>query len=230
MLQTKYSDKHPDVVNTKKQIEMLKQQIAQGGGRTVSKGRNTSLLVGASSDARGIRGQINDLNVEITRLKGENENLKSQVANLEKDIEAMPVVEQQLVKIRRDYDTVKKNYERLLEASKDAELQSNLVRSQKGAQFKIVEPPAVPVLPAGPDRLIVGAGAIGLSILVLCASPLLFFFINGSFKFRQEIESELGIDVLGVIPPMDSPDALLNKRRANTLSMAVSAVSGAVKR
>lgn len=227
VLQTKYSDKHPDVVNTKKQIDLLKQQLANGGGKASGFYRrgSASLLAGASTDARTVRAQINDLNVEISRLKNENSTLKDTIAKLQKDIEDMPAVEQQMVKIRRDYETVKKNYERLLGASKDAELQSNLVRSQKGAQFKIVEPAAVPVIPAGPNRLIVGAGALGLSLLVLCGSPILFFFLSSSFKFRQEVEDELGIDVLGVVPPMDSPDALLHKRRANTVSMFFSVAS-----
>jgi polysaccharide chain length determinant protein (PEP-CTERM system associated) len=219
-LQSKYSEQHPDIINTKRRIEVLERQIAATGS-----GAGKSPTVSLSKDSRTIRSQINELDVEITRLTKENKDLEATIQKLEADIEAMPAVDQQLVKIKRDYATVRDNYTHLLAASKDAELRHSLVRSQKGAQFKIVEPPVIPILPKGPNRtLIAGLGVLG-SFIILLVVPLMLYYVNHAFKFRDEVEKELDLQVFGVIPPMNSPDNLAEKRRLHLAALVVGILS-----
>lgn len=204
-LESKYSSKHPDVVNTKQRIATLEAQIRSG---TAPRGDAATGAGVVSRDTIDLQRQIGTLDIEIGRLNSENESLKKSISELEKNIEQMPLVEQQLIKIKRDYASVKANYERLLEASKDAEIQNRLVQSQKGAQFRVVEAPFRPELPAGPNRVLYYGLGLLLSLFVYLAFPILLLVINPSYKFRDEVEREIGIPVLGVVPGMESPQSI----------------------
>ncbi len=224
VLRSKYSDEHPDVIAAKSRMQALRGRLGGSGGKNDGKGPR---VVGqrASSEARGARREIADLNAELTSLNEENIHLKKSIEQLEKDIKEMPIKEQELIKIRRDYDNTKSNYERLSAAREDAVLQRDLVTSQKGTQFKIVDPPALPMLPAGPPRLIISAAAIGLGLALVLGLPLLFFATNSAFKFRDEVEAELGLSVMGIVPPMETPRAVMQGRKAVSASLAASVIS-----
>jgi len=224
VLRSKYSDEHPDVIAAKARIKALRQG---GAGGPIDKDGKGPKVVGTrvSPEARGVRREIADLESELTALNAENGQLKKTIEELEVDIKEMPIREQELVKIRRDYDNTKANYERLSTAREEAVLQRDLVNSQKGTQFRVVDPPAVPLLPAGPYRLVIAGGGLLAGLLVLFGLPMLLYFMNSGFKFRDEVETELGIPVIGIIPPMETPRATMQSRHAVSTSLVVSLIS-----
>ncbi len=219
VLLSRYSEEHPDVVNTRKRISALKAQVGRSGG---GGGGGTAVGRGSSAEARTLRIEAGEIEAQMKAISEENTRLKKDIAELEANIKLMPAKQQELIKITRDYDNVKSNYERLLAAREDAGLQTSLVKSQKGSKFKLVEPPVLPVIPAGPNRLLFFAAGLICGILVLVAVPLGLFFMNSSFKFRDELESELGIPVIGVLPTMDTPRAAALARRASSTSVVAS--------
>jgi len=207
ILKGRYSNKHPDVVATKKRIASLKAQVGKSGRK------GSKSIRGESGIARGIRREIDDTGVKIAALEQENSDLKQEISSLESNIKIMPVRDEELKKIRRDYNNDQANYQRLLEAKESASLQSNLVKSQKASQFRIVEPAERSHKPTGPNRpLLLGAGLL-LSILAGLAIPMLAFLTNGAFKFTGDLEDELGVEVIGVVPVMNSPQQAVENRR-----------------
>jgi uncharacterized protein involved in exopolysaccharide biosynthesis len=163
--------------------------------------------------------------VQIEALTQENAGLKKEVGQLNKDIKDMPIKDQELIKISRDYANVKENYERLLAAKSDATLQSSLVKSQKDTQFKVLDPPSRPVFPAGPPRIIIAAVGVLAGLALFFAIPVGLFFLNGGFKFREEVEDELEIAVIGIVPPMDTTQAKKLQRRAGATTFVASVLS-----
>ncbi len=218
VLQSKYSDEHPDVIKTKQRINALKNQLDQSG---VSKTRPTS----TSPVVRSIRSQITDVDAQLAALQKENAGLKRSIEELQKDIQAMPLKEQELLKIKRDYTNVKANYERLLAAKEDASLQNSLMQSQKASQFKIIEPAELPAFAAGPNRKLFLVSGIAVSVVLFVALLTLLYFLNGSFKDRDEMESETGLTVLGLIPPMATPETVAYEKRLTSVSVFASALS-----
>lgn len=101
-------------------------------------------------------------------------------------------------------------------------MQTNLVSSQKGAQFRIVEPPAMPVIPAGPPRLMIIMAGAAVAMACFLAVPILMFSLTGAYKFRDEIEDELNIPVIGVIPPLSTQRSAGANRRAIAFSLLTS--------
>ena len=222
VLRSKYSDEHPDVISAKSRIAALRSRVgerdASGKGPKVI-GRRVS------GEARSVRRSIGDLEAELASLNQEDAHLKESIVQLEKDIKEMPIKEQELIKIRRDYDNTKSNYERLSAAREDAVLQRDLASSQKGTQFKIVDPAALPMVPAGPPRMMIAGGAFVAGLLLLIGLPMAIYFTNSSFKSRDEVESELGLSVIGIVPPMETPRALMQTKRAMSTALVASAVT-----
>lgn len=209
ILKGRYSDKHPDVRATKKRIAALRAQVGSSSGKS----KSFKSIRGETVAARGIRREIGEMDVRIASLEAENKALKEEISSLESNIKVMPVREEELKKIRRDYDNDQANYQRLLQAKEEASLQSNLVKSQKSSQFRIVEPAERAYKPTSPNRPLLIAAGFLVSLLTALAIPMAAFFLNGAFKFTSDLEDDLGVDVIGVIPVMNSPQQAVENRK-----------------
>ena len=213
LLKSRYSEKHPDVIATEKRIKLLEASVGKSGG--VSMG-------GGSVEVRQIRREIGELEAQNRSIKKQNDDYQEVISKLEENMKAMPAKERELLTIRREYDMKRAAYDKLLAESDTASLQTSLVRSQKGSQFKIVDPPALPVLPSGPNRMLIAASGLIVGLLLLVAIPVGLYFVNDSFKFRDDAEKELGLEVLGIIPPMKTPAAKVLSQRASSTALLAS--------
>jgi len=220
VLTSRYSSKHPDVINTRKRIQSLRSQVSNPGAAKATGG----FVVGESVAARSVRRELEETGLKILSLEKENSRLRVEIEKLEQNIKVMPIREQELLKIKRDYENIQSNYSKLLSAKEDASLQSNLVKSQKATQFRIVEPAETPVEPAGPNRILIIAAGILAALAIFSLVPMVMYILNGSFKFRSDIEEELGLEVIGVIPPMITPRQVIENRKVVAFCSLVSLV------
>lgn len=218
VLKSKYSNRHPDVIKTKRRIAALKDQLA---GK--DPGKSTALR--ESPLARSLRARISEVDIQLGALKDENKVLKESIAQLQNDIQTMPLKEQELLKIKRDYANVKAEYQRLLAAKGKAALQGNLVRSQKASQFRIIEPAELPPYPSGPNRKLILVGGVVASAVLFVVIIAALFFLNGAYKDRSGLEAGIGLPVLGIVPPMPTPDSAAYQRRLTSVSIIASLVS-----
>ena len=118
----------------------------------------------------------------------------------EKRVEAIPVNEQMLTDLNRDYEISLQNYQSLLQKKLNSRLAENLEKKQKGERFRIIDPANLPEKPYKPNvtKLVfmgVGAGAgLGLGIV------LLLEFLNPAFRKEEDFEGVIDIPVLSTIP------------------------------
>ena len=225
ILKSKYTDQHPEVIATKKRIEALRAQL--GKSKPVGSKQSNTPRVNTQGAAAvlGVKRQLSEVDIAINALKDENDHLKKQAEELNADIQEMPLKEQELLKIKRDYENQKETYQKLTGERDSAGLQASMLRSQKATQLRVVEPPEKPISPAGPPRLLIALGGLVLALGLLVAIPVAIYFLNGSFRSKEEVEETLGVKVLGVIPPMYTPEATSAARRIQVVSGAASAVS-----
>lgn len=214
-LRSRYSEQHPDVIATKKRLEALKAQMAAGGDTHSSSARSGS--VSSNPMAINIRSEQNKLEVEITTRENENKRLKEQVAKLQEDIEAMPTKDQEMIKIKRDYENINSQYNKLLADRARVNFEADMYRNQAGTQIKLVNPAELPVIAAGPPRALIALAGIFAALAVFCSIPFGLFYVNNAYKFRSDIEADLGLPVFGVIPPInDAFDAKVDERLTET--------------
>ncbi len=212
VLQSKYTEKHPEVRSVKERIAAL-QASAPAADADARARLGSGVGSGISPLRLSLVRQINDLNVETSQLQQENQQLKTTIAQLEKDIKNMPSKEQELIAIRRDYDNVRANYERLLQAKQEAELQSKLNLTQRGAKFRIVDEAALPTQPSEKPGQKLALIGIGLGFASFFGMVLGLHFFGNSYKLSSELEEDTGIKVLEIIPPVVTAEVTSRNKR-----------------
>lgn len=224
LLRGRYSEKHPDVIALQNRIAQLEGKMKRGElPNTASKSVGPSL--GNTRESRLIRREISEVEVQNVRLQAEIKTLQAQIDELTKSLSTMPVQENALAEIERDYSTQKELYEKLMIEQAQAAMKVDLIQSQRGPRFIIIDPPTKPENPSGPPRLIIGIAGIVLGILILFCIPVAFYYFNSSFKFKKEAEAELPVPVLGVIPPLKTPTVTAQKRKSMATSFGTSLIT-----
>ncbi len=220
VLKTRYSDKHPDVIALEKRIEVYEGKVNRG--ENVGKGTSSSSLLGNTRESRLIRREMSELQVRNSALATENQGLKTKINDLDKIIQSIPIKEQELIEIERDYETTRQLYDKLSIEREKASLQANLIQSQRGSRFRIIEPPVLPRKPAGPPRLMILGGGILGAIAIFFGIPMAFFYFNSALKFKGDVATMLNLPVIGVIPPLVTPAVKSQNRKIMLTSLTTS--------
>jgi polysaccharide chain length determinant protein (PEP-CTERM system associated) len=201
-LQSRYSDKHPDVVRIKRLIAAAEkgEQTGSAEAGAAGSGRTTDTQRLISVQQGDLSTQLRLVEREILALREEKEKTQREIQDYRHRIESGPKVEQLFVDLRRDYQQASDNYQSLLQRKMQAQLAENLERTQKGEQFKIIDPANLPRTPSKPDvRKIL---PMGLIAALGCGFSLAFLleYLDRAFRSRKEVEAVLGIPLLVTVP------------------------------
>jgi polysaccharide chain length determinant protein (PEP-CTERM system associated) len=184
-LRAVYQDIHPDVQAINRQIASA-QVVVDGLQRAAAEQERTApetalAAAPAEKDPPGDDTSITQLKsqLEANRLDIEN-TLKNEaqqetvIAQYQSRLNLTPVREQQLASILRDYDLAKQEYTDLLGKEQQSQLATSLEKQQGGQQFRLVEPPSLPVIPSSPKRIQLSLGALagGLALGLMFAFAL----------------------------------------------------------
>ena len=137
-------------------------------------------------------------------------------------MDAVPLREEQLVELTRNYDISKANYQALLDKSFSIDMAADLEQKQKGERFTVLDPAQVPQKQVTPNRKALiplsGFVAFGLSILLVLAKETL----SPAIKTEMELLSLLPVSarVIGLIPRIEiAADARRDRRLAISASL-----------
>jgi len=147
-----------------------------------------------------IQAQLNTLEAEIAKHKEETQRLSKQVATYQGKLSAIPVREQELTLLLRDYDVSKNHYQQLLTQQLSAETATQLEIRQKGEKFEVLDPGQVAERPSHPNRTLINSAgaAAGLILGILCAVGTEVLGI--SITSPEDLSAAVGVPVLEVIP------------------------------
>lgn len=149
------------------------------------------------------KGQIEMVNEEIARRTREREKILDQIRAYQSRVETLPIREQQLAALTRDYETSKANYHSLLDKKINASMATDMERSDQSERFTIADPARVPAKPVKPRRLLLyPAAALG----AFAFSLALFFGLELKKNlFLGEWELPPDLRVLGRIATIQTP-------------------------
>jgi polysaccharide biosynthesis transport protein len=200
-LRVRYGPSHPDIRKLQTELDELKAKQAEeekNAAPTVVQTQPEGAKRAIHNPV--VEAQLDQLNREIAEqlqieAKQQNE-VNFHVSKLQK----VPIVEQQLSNLARDYDTLKAYYVHLLDKKLSADTASALESHQKGERFVILDPAQVPDKPHGPNRLLIAlAGVVG-GILGGVGLAILRENADTSVRSEREVNEILGISVLAGIP------------------------------
>ena len=113
----------------------------------------------------------------------------------------------------------KKNFDELLARREQARLAEAADTTADKIQFRVIDPPQVPVIPAAPNQPILLSGVFVAAIGAAVALPFLLFQFDRSYTSVTALRG-LGVPVLGSVSHLLSPDG---KRRERIQLAAVCA-------
>jgi uncharacterized protein involved in exopolysaccharide biosynthesis len=143
---------------------------------------------------------VSIVNRDIRGLEERRRRVLQDVADIQVRIANLPVREQQLAVITRDYETSRTNYQSLLNKKLAADVATDMERWHKSQKFVMLDPARVPQKPSRPRRALLTAGG-SLALLAL-ATGLAFLLELRKNRFLGEWELPADTRVIGRIPRM----------------------------
>jgi len=202
-LQTRYTERHPEIRRLKKAIDDLEKQHGVSMGESPDQA-DGSAVAGTTSQLdpqlQELHQQLKELEVSIARLKEEREMLTAQIDQYEKWIAATPVREAEWSALTRDYQQLNEHYQGLVTQNLQAESAQSLENQLEGSQFKIVDSAHFPEKPFKPDFKKMMALALGIGLTVGGGLALGLELLGTSFRDPVELESYSKVPVVCAIP------------------------------
>ena len=120
-------------------------------------------------------------------------------------------VQAQAQDLDRDYAVKKKNFDELLARREQARLAEAADTTADKIQFRIIDPPQVPVVPSAPNQPLLLSGVLVAAIGAAVALPFLLFQFDRSYTTVTGLRA-LGVPVLGSVSHLVFPDGQRRER------------------
>jgi uncharacterized protein involved in exopolysaccharide biosynthesis len=211
----KYAPDHPDVVRLTHLVEELeKDVVAQPAsgvpGRVRAHPDNPAYIQ--------IQGQLDSVTVERESAIKKRDELQAHLDDYERRLAQAPAVERQYREIARDLDAAQLKYQEMLSKQTEAQVSQNLEAEHKGERFTMIEPPLPPEKPISPNRFLILAMGLFLSIAMAAGSAVMGDNFDTSVRGVRDVRALLAIPPLAAIPHIGTQAERSLRRRRRLLS------------
>ncbi len=131
-------------------------------------------------------------------------------------ISSVPLQEQQLAKLQRDYAVNSHIYETFLQRLETAKISETLEMSDNGLKFRVLEPARLPLEPVKPNKILIILGGLVCGIGLGGILTYLIELSDTSIRNLDEARMLLELPIFGFIPPIHDEELLVqeNLRKA----------------
>ena len=213
-----WTDAHPDVVSIRAQIERLR-PIAAGEKPGASGMPNPSYV---------------SLRSMIAEKEGQAQAAAARKAQIQSDLSALtsrqatePGVAAEQARLNRDYDVLKRQYDKLLEDREQVRLRSDVQNKTDSIKFKVIDPPSAPRVPVAPNRPLLLTVILFVALGGGIAAAFLLGQLRTTFPSQSRLEAATGLPVLGSIGEVvTEPARALARRHLKWLAGGAGALAG----
>lgn len=207
-LLSRYTEKHPDVVAINRRIAATQKQIAEGAAALDGLGPTDGVPAEGNGSRRNLvpNPMYEQIKLQLVNQEGAIAALKSRATEARKQVErwaAMaqraPEIEAELTRLNRDYSIIRDGYDGLRKRQESARLARDMDTKAQKIQFRVVDPPTLPLQPSGPNRPILTTAVLFVGIGVGIAFAFLLSQINTTFISVNRLRSTFTLPVLGRI-------------------------------
>jgi polysaccharide chain length determinant protein (PEP-CTERM system associated) len=222
-LRLKFTDQHPDVIAARNQVADLE------------KTANEPAAAGAAGATPDIEGKEPNPTYDQIRLKlvdaqtvvpAARQRLDQATADFDK-MKAMsvdlPDIDAKAKDIDRDYDVINKNHDELVARRESANLSQAADDQADRTQFRIVDPPQVPLIPSSPNFPLMFSLVLLLGIGAGASLPIALELIRSTFSSVAGLRG-MGLPVIGAVTFARRPGAT-RQLVAGTLGALVASVA-----
>ncbi len=218
----RFTDEHPDVIATKRNIESLEAQRRE----EVAAMRRAAASSKSPADAGAVRNplfqqlklNLAETEANVASLRARLSSYEAQYAQLKNAARLVPQVEAEYTQLNRDYEIQKRVYETLLARKQSATIGEG-VQDFGGTQFRVIDPPRVNPGPVPPTRtMLLGlafAAALGAGLLAALIASQVMATVHDARTLREFTKRP----ILGMVTMLQT-EALSRLRRRNTVLFA----------
>jgi polysaccharide chain length determinant protein (PEP-CTERM system associated) len=190
-LLTQYTEDHPDV-------QALRARIAEVKARAKDQ---DDAVVGGSDDYvyQELKFQLSQQRIEVGKQQLLLAEQQQKLKKLQESVDTIPQIEAELSRLDRDYEITKERYLSLVERKESARLAQNAEQNSNEISFQVVDAPVVPVLPSGPNRLLLLSAVLAASLGAGVAWSLVMVLLFPTFVDYKQLRKLIELPVLGSI-------------------------------
>jgi polysaccharide chain length determinant protein (PEP-CTERM system associated) len=222
----KYTEKHPQVAALRETIDRLEERrkTEVGNVRETGSGAGRDPLGGGRGNVvQSLQIALDDADVRVATLQTQLVEAQRRVGALKRLVSVSPEVEAELARLNRDYGVTRSRYEALLQRLESARISDKADRTNE-IKFRVIDPPRIPLRPAGISRPMLIVFGFLASLLLGGAIAVALARINPVFFDRRDLEAYAGIPVAGVISRLQAPDEI-SHARVDRVKFALAAVA-----
>jgi len=212
-LQRQYSDKYPDVISTKYEIELTKRQLAELGPSQPE-----------PSARKADQVSRDRVDTDVAALEAEDERLRRMIIAYQSRVEMAAERGQELQALSRDYRATREMYDAILKRYHDARGAVDVERRRVGEEFQILER-AVPARePSAPNRAKLILLGVVFACAVTAAAVMLAEQLDTSFHSVDDLRAFSTLPVLVTIPEIRTRADRTRRRRRMWLATGAGVV------
>ena len=207
-LQTRFSDKYPDVIKTRAEIARLEKNLSKQD-KTAKKDNDppdNPAYITLASQLSSTRADLASIQRQIREYEKKADTYRRRIADT-------PKVEETYKTIIIERDNTKAKFDDLMRKHMEAKVAQGLEKEQKGERFTLIDPPRLPENPDKPNRL-----AIMLIGLVLCLGGGVGWasfreFTDLSIHDSDSLVAATSFPVLASIPEIKTKEDVRREKR-----------------
>jgi polysaccharide biosynthesis transport protein len=227
-LQTRYSDKHPDVRKTKSEILRLENQLGVSGLTEKEKeleslkkrqaefkrnpGADDQEATGLSDQIALLSRQIEESKKyqgkksakspeeELNRLIQRRDDIQRRINELTRKTQMSSMVQMEYNKLIQEYESASKQCQETQAKLNDTNLAKEISEVQLGERFTVIEEPQVPIKPEKPNRLKVMLGGFFLALFSGLFFSMVMENLDHSIKSPEQLQKITKVPVLTILP------------------------------
>ena len=195
----KYTEEHPDVKAARQAIAQLQAEATKsssGGSGQPGNVANKGQIANGAYDQ--IKVRLVDAEAAVAAVQRRVSEAETQQAKIEAIAKSAPGVLVQAQDLDRDYGVLKRNYMELVARRESTQIANAADTKTEKIQFRIVDPPQVPIVPVAPNRPLLMTYVLALGIGAGPVAPLLVMQLDRSFATLGQLRN-LGIPILGSV-------------------------------
>jgi polysaccharide biosynthesis transport protein len=254
-LQSRYSDKHPDVKKTQNEIQRLERQLGVSddvGNKERElenlKNRQAELKKNAGPDDAEVKRLAEEITVLSRQIEEQRRNLRRtsstsvdnelnrqlkkrgdlqiKVNEYSRKSQMSTTVQSEYNKLAQDYDNASRQYNETLAKLTDAKVAKEIDETQMGERFVVIEEPQVPTKPEKPNKLKIMFGGFFLALFAGLAASIFAENSDHSFKSAEQLQKITKLPVLTVLPFVMTDE----EREARSSKNVITKIFGDAKR
>ena len=220
-----WTDSHPDVVSTRQQIERLRPAAA--AERAAAGPSGASTISSPNPAFSSLRAMASEREAQVAAAAARKNQIVQAMQLLAGKQAQEPGMAAEQAKLNRDYEVLKRQYDKLLEDREQVRLRSDVQSKTKAIDFRIIDPPSRPNVPVAPNRPLL----LTLILVVACGigagAAFALSQIQTTFATQNRLEQLTGLPVLGSIGEVITADRRVrDKQRLKWFGGAGGALAG----